>query len=80
MVFLTYAQHGEHPGRRPEGLRPQDTNLQGADAVQVMSENPYRLTWDIRRIGFKTADAIAVKLGIEKTALVSGSGPEFPMS
>ena len=31
----------------------------GADAVQVMSENPYRLARDIRGIGFKTADAIA---------------------
>src|SRR4051794_34074658 len=27
----------------------------GADAVQVMSENPYRLARDIRGIGFKTA-------------------------
>jgi exodeoxyribonuclease V alpha subunit len=29
----------------------------GADAVQVMTENPYRLARDIRGIGFKTADA-----------------------
>ena len=42
----------------------------GADAVQVMTENPYRLARDIRGIGFKTADAIAMKLGIEKTAIV----------
>jgi exodeoxyribonuclease V alpha subunit len=42
----------------------------GTDAVQVMSENPYRLARDIRGIGFKTADAIAIKLGIEKTAMV----------
>ena len=42
----------------------------GADAVQVMSENPYRLARDIRGIGFKTADAIAMKLGVDKTALV----------
>src|SRR5262245_25659215 len=41
-----------------------------ADAVQVMSENPYRLARDIRGIGFKTADAIAMKLGIEKTAMI----------
>ncbi len=40
----------------------------GVDAVQVMTENPYRLARDIRGIGFKTADAIAMKLGIEKTA------------
>ena len=42
----------------------------GADAVQVMSENPYRLARDIRGIGFKTADAIAMRLGIDKTAMI----------
>src|SRR5271168_3033772 len=42
----------------------------GADAVQVMSENPYRLARDIRGIGFKSADAIAERLGIEKTAMI----------
>src|SRR6516225_3485145 len=42
----------------------------GADAIQVMTENPYRLARDIRGIGFKTADAIAMKLGNEKTAMV----------
>jgi exodeoxyribonuclease V alpha subunit len=42
----------------------------GADAIQVMTENPYRLARDIRGIGFKTADAIAMKLGIEKTAIM----------
>jgi len=41
-----------------------------ADAIQVMTENPYRLARDIRGIGFKTADAIAMKLGIEKTAMI----------
>ena len=42
----------------------------GSDAVQVMTENPYRLARDIRGIGFKTADAIAMKLGVEKTATI----------
>src|SRR5580704_15718033 len=42
----------------------------GADTVQVMTENPYRLARDIRGIGFKTADAIAMRLGIEKTAMI----------
>jgi exodeoxyribonuclease V alpha subunit len=42
----------------------------GVDAVQVMTENPYRLARDIRGIGFKTADAIAMRLGIEKTAMI----------
>jgi ATP-dependent exoDNAse (exonuclease V) alpha subunit len=42
----------------------------GGDAVQVMSENPYRLARDIRGIGVKTADAIAMKLGVDKAAMV----------
>ena len=42
----------------------------GNDAVRVISENPYSLARDIRGIGFRTADQIAAKVGIEKTALV----------
>jgi exodeoxyribonuclease V alpha subunit len=42
----------------------------GNDAVQVMAENPYRLARDIRGIGFRTADAIAARLGIEATAMI----------
>src|SRR5271169_4543912 len=42
----------------------------GSDAVQVMTENPYRLARDIRGIGFKTADAIAMRVGVEKTAMI----------
>ena len=63
MVFLH--SHGVGSAR---GVRIYKTY--GADAVQVMSENPYRLARDIRGIGFKTADAIAMKLGIDKTAMI----------
>jgi len=42
----------------------------GADAVQVISENPYRLARDIRGIGFRTADQIAMKVGIDKDAMI----------
>lgn len=53
----------------------------GPDAVQVMSENPYRLARDIRGIGFKTADAIAIKLGIETTAMIRvRSGISYALS
>ncbi|MFW6052662.1 MAG: ATP-dependent RecD-like DNA helicase [Desulfosalsimonas sp.] len=38
----------------------------GRDAVEVVSENPYRLADDISGIGFLTADKIAGKLGFEK--------------
>ena len=53
----------------------------GADAVQLISEDPYRLARDIRGIGFRTADAIAMKLGIEKTAMIRArAGISFALS
>ena len=42
----------------------------GQDAVQLISENPYRLAKDIRGIGFKTADQIARKMGIAPDAMI----------
>ncbi len=42
----------------------------GAEAVRLVSENPYRLARDTRGIGFRTADQIAARLGIERTALI----------
>ena len=58
-------QHGVGTARAVRILK-----TYGADAVQVMSENPYRLARDIRGIGFRTADLIAERLGIEKTAMI----------
>ena len=63
MVFLH--SHGVGSARAVRIYR-----TYGVDAVEVMSENPYRLARDVRGIGFKTADAIAMKLGIEKTAMI----------
>jgi exodeoxyribonuclease V alpha subunit len=40
----------------------------GHEAIKVMTEDPYRLARDVRGIGFRSADTIAEKLGIEKTA------------
>jgi exodeoxyribonuclease V alpha subunit len=57
MVFLH--QHGVGTARAVRIFK-----TYGTDAVQVMSENPYRLAKDIRGIGFRTADLIAEKLGI----------------
>ena len=37
----------------------------GEDAIQVVTENPYRLAHDIWGIGFKTADQIAASIGID---------------
>jgi exodeoxyribonuclease V alpha subunit len=42
----------------------------GAHAVRLISQDPYRLARDIRGIGFKSADQIAMRLGIEKTAMM----------
>ena len=42
----------------------------GTDAIKLMMENPYRLARDIRGIGFRSADEIAEKLGIEKTSVI----------
>ena len=70
MVFLH--RHGVGTARAVRFFR-----TYGADAVQVMTENPYRLARDIRGIGFVTADATAMKLGMGKTAMVRvcvGSG------
>ena len=36
----------------------------GADAIAVVKRNPYRLCTDVWGIGFKTADAIALSVGI----------------
>ena len=42
----------------------------GADAVEVMTDNPYRLARDIRGMGFRPAATIAMKLEIEKTRMI----------
>ena len=42
----------------------------GAESIDVVRENPYRLADDIWGIGFKTADTIAGKLGFEKEKYV----------
>ena len=42
----------------------------GQDAIALITENPYRLARDIRGIGFRTADQVAAKLGIEKEATI----------
>jgi ATP-dependent exoDNAse (exonuclease V) alpha subunit len=51
----------------------------GVDAVEVLAENSYRLSRDVRGIGFKTADAIAMRLGIEKTAMIQLRADSFAL-
>ena len=74
MVFLH--EHGVSTARAVRIFK-----TYGADSVQVMSENPYRLARDIRGIGFRTADTIAMQLGIEKTAMIRvRSGISFALA
>ncbi len=42
----------------------------GIKAISLMMENPYCLARDIKGIGFKTADGIALRLGIEKASII----------
>jgi len=42
----------------------------GEEAVERVRENPYRLALDIHGIGFKTADALAQRLGIPPDSLI----------
>lgn len=42
----------------------------GNESIEKVKENPYRLADDIWGIGFKTADGIAEKLGVQKEAFV----------
>ncbi|MBI1209262.1 MAG: ATP-dependent RecD-like DNA helicase [Azospirillum sp.] len=63
MVFLQ--SHGVSTSRAVRIFK-----TYGADAIPLVSENPYRLARDIRGIGFKTADQIAERLGIAKTSMI----------
>lgn len=52
----------------------------GADAIPRVSENPYRLARDIAGIGFKSADLIAERLGISRTAMIRAqAGLEYAL-
>ncbi|MDO4523637.1 MAG: AAA family ATPase, partial [Eubacteriales bacterium] len=42
----------------------------GNESIKTVQENPYRLADDIWGIGFKTADTIASKLGIDKDSFI----------
>lgn len=48
----------------PQGLAAKIYRQYGDKAIEQMKRNPYQLALDVRGIGFKTADAMAQKLGI----------------
>jgi exodeoxyribonuclease V alpha subunit len=41
----------------------------GKDAIKVIRENPYQLAQEVHGIGFRTADDIAVKLGLPQDSI-----------
>ncbi len=54
--------------------------IYGSETISAVMENPYRLITEIRGIGFRQADEIAEKLGIEKdSAFRIESGIRFLM-
>ena len=61
MLFLT--EHGITSGRAVRIYR-----TYGQEAIAKIKENPYQLADDIRGIGFKTADELAAKLGIDRNS------------
>jgi exodeoxyribonuclease V alpha subunit len=62
-IMLFLHQHGISPAR---ALRLYKTYGDSAEAVLLA--NPYQLATDIHGIGFKTADAIATRVGMAKDA------------
>ena len=61
MLFLT--EHGITSGRAVRIYR-----TYGQEAIAKIKANPYQLADDIRGIGFKTADELAAKLGIDRNS------------
>jgi exodeoxyribonuclease V alpha subunit len=65
MLFLT--EHGISSGRAVRIYR-----TYGQEAIAKIKANPYQLADDIRGIGFKTADELAAKLGIDRNSPFRG--------
>lgn len=44
--------------------------LYGHQAMEVITQNPYRLAYDIRGFGFISADRLALKLGVQQESII----------
>ncbi|MDB6138317.1 MAG: recombinase RecD [Verrucomicrobiaceae bacterium] len=62
-IMLFLHQHGIGTARAQRIFQ-----TYGEEALELLRKNPYRLAADIRGIGFKTADDIAIKMGVEALA------------
>lgn len=64
-VMLFLQDHGVSTAFAAKIYRQYDN-----ESIPKVKENPYRLADDIWGIGFKTADSIAMKMGIDKEAFI----------
>jgi exodeoxyribonuclease V alpha subunit len=62
-IMLFLAEHGISSGRAVRIYR-----TYGQESIAKIKENPYQLADDIRGIGFKTADELAAKMGIDRNS------------
>ena len=62
-IMLFLAEHGISSGRAVRIYR-----TYGQQSIAKIKENPYQLADDIRGIGFKTADELAARLGIDRNS------------
>ncbi|MDQ2828341.1 MAG: AAA family ATPase [Chloroflexota bacterium] len=63
------------------GLAARIYKQYGAGAINVIRDDPYRLAKDIRGVGFKTADALARKLGLpEQSPQRHAAGLKYVLS
>jgi exodeoxyribonuclease V alpha subunit len=62
-IMLFLAEHGISSGRAVRIYR-----TYGQEAIAKIKANPYQLADDIRGIGFKTADELAARLGIDRNS------------
>lgn len=62
MIFL-------HSNGVPTAMAAKIYKTYGGKAVDLINENPYRLARDVRGVGFKSADAIAMNMGIPKDSI-----------
>ncbi|GAC1449961.1 MAG: ATP-dependent RecD-like DNA helicase [Ktedonobacterales bacterium] len=63
-IMLFLQSHGVSPGLGAKIYRQY-----GDKSISVIQENPYRLEQDVNGVGFKTADALAVELGLPRDSL-----------
>lgn len=53
----------------PNGMSAKIYKTYGQDSIRVLEENPYRLADEIKGVGFKKADQVALLVGLERDSL-----------